>query len=370
MNKFFFALMTLLALTTVKFSFAQNVRFSQLNSTSLLVSPSNAGRVDGGVEVTNLLGWHNSGDNKVGHQYFQVQGNSDFFGALQNNGRVQKSNAKKMGGYWGWGLMHYKFGKDITGFTPTNSAVTATFTGASLARHYHIAAEEQHYFGLGVSANYASGEFVEGKGLNYDLEISGGGFRYKPTTLRNTIGSNNYLDINLGLYYSIVFKNFSFETGASFAHLNKPQNDLQRDEETKLRTRAVVYTKFKYDISERYSLVQRSMFWREGLYVKSTSVDSSYRNELFSGIELMNRKFSTDKLNLSGGFYTRSLKTFMPFVQLGVTNWLDLKLSHETPLNGFNYEAYTASRTELSVRFNIGKNFQQKSVPGTRYSTW
>lgn len=358
--------------------FAQNARFSQIESTPLMLNPSLAGRTSSGFEFSVLSSWQNTQFTSISHQNFHIQTNSDYIKYLKESGsRIpdSSSNDKKTkkgaNGYWAWGFNYYQYGNDLTGITQNTTPLKANFISITIARHFYFPGNEKHYAGLGFQGTFANGKLKEGSGLVNDKEISGGGFRYKPTGNNNAISDKKYFDWQIGGYYGFKSGGFYYEVGGAMYHLFYPHNDIFTDEETRLRHRATIHSVFGISVSPKFDLIQKNIYWAEGLYYFSKVVDTTNLVALWSGIELKHKKLSiNNKLAVDPSIYTRSFKTIMPCATFFIGNNFSFRYSYEWPVNPAKYKAYTARRTELSLFYHIGKKYFADKSRSDKYLPW
>lgn len=353
---------------------AQDARFSQITSAPLMLNSSLTGRTSGGMELGILNSSQTSNKSEIANQHVYFHANSDQLKILKNNFDTTaiKIESNKYQNYWGFGMHYYHYGNDLLGFRQSTTPLNGNFYSFSLAKHFQKKSTQgvMTFFGIGFSATIANGKLNEGKGLVNDAEISGGGFRYRPTAANNASSTRNYADFNVGAYYGFKFNAISFETGVGLNHIVQPRNDIFDDEETKQRVRGTVYTSLSLPISKQLSLFQKNIFWQEGLYLRSKGLDSSFKNEIWSGFELRRRNAGSKKIQMEGGIYTRSLKTVMPFASLLIGNGTNIKFSYEWPINKVQLNAYDVNRFETSVVFSFGKKYFNKSKEPNNYLEW
>jgi hypothetical protein len=351
-------------------SYGQNARFSQLWSAPMQFNPSLTGRFDGKVRLGSLYSSQQSDLADMNHLNIGVDAK---FGPFKTNGDEKTpplekvvegkdevyNKAHNLRGYWGAGINYYQYGHNKGPFS-------AQFVSASLARHFYN--KSNKFYGFGVQATYASGNLDETKGTAYDKEISGGGFRF-PTPSGSLTpglrkGSQNYMDFNAGGYYGMNTEAVMFELGGAMYHLFYPKNDaMNLDEESKLRHRVTAYSLLRLKFNPKWGIIQRNMYWQEGLYLRSkTFSDSMNIVDFWSGLEFY--KINPAKnINLNFGFYTRSFRTMMPFVNLNLGKYATIRGTYEQPINSKKYNAYSAQRAEVSLILNYGR----ETAPGTRF---
>lgn len=372
-------LMLLMASATLT---AQNARFSQISSAPMLFNPSLSGRFDGQARVSSLFSWQKSETAFMAHQNlaFDIKlGKYKFIGdeeAYQPDTAATTSpkkpvteakdetfsKEKKRNGYWSLGANYYHYGTDLLGFYDNTSPVRASFYSVNIARHFYL--KRNRYFGFGVQGTYATAKLDESNGVEYDKEISGGSFRYSNKNANNRVSKNDYFDFNAGVYFGMMTEPLSFEIGLAMYHLFYPSNDIfNLDAETELRHRMTLHSVLRFKVSPKWGVLQKNMYWGEGLYWKSTSFyDSAHIIALWTGFEM----YKTDpksKINLNFGFYSRSFRTLMPLINLNLGYAFNMKLTYEFPVNSDKFNAYTAERTELSFMYNFRKN----TANGTRF---
>ena len=362
--------------------YSQNARLSQIASAPVQFNPALSGRFDGKMRAGFISSWQKSETAFMPHQNL----NFDFkFGQYKNLGddiayvksdseRVIKtstsrdeiannnSGSQKIKGYWSGGFNIYHFGKDWTGVYDNSSPLNANFYSINLARHLSLG--KNRYFGFGVQATYAQGKLDENNGTAYDREISGGGFRYSNKNAAGRTSKNDYFDYNVGAYYGMITEPLSFEIGLAMYHLFYPKNDIFIiDDETKQRHRMTLHSVLRFRLSDNYGIIQRNMYWAEGLYWKSTSFyDSAHIIALYTGFDIYKTN-PKSTYNANFGFYSRSFRTIMPVVNLQLGKMLQMRFSYEFPINSDRYNAYTAERTEISILFTHKRNTQT----GTRF---
>ena len=355
---------------------AQNARFSQISSAPITLNPSLTGRGSGVADVSALSSWQNSKSSTVTHQYFQLQWKNGLSDVINNkttpvdtagsNGK----KVKKVQGYWAGGLYYYQYGKDMTGIAFNTTPVKAKFISGSLARHMYIPGNEKHYFGVGGSVAFASGEVNEAPGLVYDKEISGGGFTYRtrPGVLRS--GTKQYFDFNLGMYYGYRLANTFYEAGFAISHWHYPRNSFFNDNESKLRHRGSAHILFGKSFNKKFNIVQKNVFWAEGLYYKSNATsDSAQILSTWNGLELRQKQINKN-LSFDYGLYSRSFRTLMPMVTAHFGNVLDVRLSHEWPINSTAFSSYSAVRTEFLLSYVVGKRLIRSGSLADKYLAW
>lgn len=354
--------------------FAQNARFSQIGSAPIQFNPSLTGRFDGKIRLAGLYSMQETNMASMDHLNVSLDAK---FGKYKSSGdeatvtATESSTSKpqkegkdevfkktRVFGYWGVGMNYYHYGD-------SKSPLDAKFFSASIARHFYN--KSNKIFGFGIQATYAEDKLDETKGMEYDKEISGGGFRYPiPYTTTPQKGSNNYIDFNGGAYYGMVTDAVMFELGGAMHHLAYPKNDPRGgvDNESKLRHRVTAHSILRLHLNKNWGIVQKNMYWQEGLYYRSQKLNGdSFRIVAFwSGLEFYKIN-PAGKVNVNYGVYTRNFQTLMPYLNINLGKIANLRYSYEMPLNSKKYTAYTAKRNEIALIYT----YKRYTAPGTRF---
>ncbi|MEI8052786.1 MAG: type IX secretion system membrane protein PorP/SprF [Bacteroidota bacterium] len=353
---------------------AQNARFSQMGSAPIQFNPALTGRFDGKVRLSGLYSSQETINAHMQHENISIDAK---FGKYKSSGDEEtavsdvvsaKSKPLKEGkdevfkksrvyGYWGVGFNYYHYGDK-------KSPLDAAFYSASLARHFYN--KSNKIFGFGVQATYAESKLDEIKGTEYDREISGGGFRYPfPGGPAGRQGTKNYVDFNGGAYYGMVTDAVMFELGGSMHHLFYPKNDPSgKDNETELRHTVTAHSILRLRLNNRWGIVQKNMYWQEGLYYRSRKLngDSAEIVAFWSGLEFYKIN-PLSKYNVNFGFYTRSFRTMMPYLNINLGKMANIRYSYELPFNSKKFTAYTAKRSEVALILT----YKRYTSPGTRF---
>lgn len=351
---------------------AQNARFSQLWSAPMLFNPALSGRFDGQYRAGGLMSWQKTKNADVSHMAFSLdakfgkyryQGDEipvNLNNRPDSNKKVVKeakdeTERRKSIGYWSAGATFYRFGD-------RNDPLTGNFVCGTIARHFYI--KRNKFIGVGIQGTYAHGDLDKRNGTAFDPEIGAGSFRYKQNNAQQ-VSSKTYADVNIGAYYGLITEQVSLELGLAMYHMFYPKDDIyDKDDEAKLRHRVTAHSLLRIKLSDKWGLVQRNMYWGEGLYYKSTKFngDSVHLESIWAGLELYKTEPLT-KYNLNFGLYTRSFRTVMPYVNLSLGLIANLRCSYEFPINPDRYTAYSAKRTEVALFLTYKKN----SATGTRF---
>ena len=58
---------------------------------------------------------------------------------------------------------------------------------------------------------------------------------------------------------------------------------------------------------------------------------------------------------LNFGFNSRSFRTLMPYFNLNIGKYAELRYSYEMPINSRNFKAYSAKRNEIGLVLSYGR---------------
>lgn len=366
-------LLLVIFLLISEFVAAQNARFSQIGTAPIQMNPSLTGRFDGKARLSALYSFQESKITQMQHQNVSLDIK---FGKYRSSGdeELPKPNStdilngkpvkeakdevnkkKAIMGYWAVGLNYYHYGDK-------NAPIKADFFSASLARHFYN--KRNKFFGFGIQATYAQGDLDEKRGTLYDKEISGGTFRIPRGAASGRVSSKNYVDFNGGAYYGMVTDAVMFEIGGAMYHLFYPNIDiLDKDSESKLRHRVTAHSVLRLKLNDKWGLVQKNIYWQEGLYYRSKSFGDSLEIVSFwTGVELYKTNPATNT-NLNFGLYTRSFRTVMPYLNMNIGKVANLRYTYEHPFNSSKYSAYTAKRHEVALILS----YKRYTTPGTKF---
>ena len=358
---------------------AQNARFSQEWSTPAHFNPALTGRFDGKIKIATTYSWQKADSGNIDHQNVSVDFKLGGYKSSGDEATVQTKFSKKQAksiagkeakdqvfdlkrksGYWAAGINYYHYGY-------ASCPIDAQFIAFSAARHFYNKSNKM--YGVGAQLVYADGKLDENRGTAYEKEISGGGFRYPISLKERTPGvklqtSMSYLDFNIGAYYAMNSEVVMFELGGALHHFAAPVIDITNtDNESRMRRRVTAHAIFRLKMNEQWGAVLRNMYWKEGLYYRSRSYKDSLEIVCFwSGLELY-KVNPGKKTNFNFGLYTRSFKTFMPYININFSNWGNLRYTHEQPFNSKQFRAYNALRDEFTFIYTFGRNTE----PGTRF---
>jgi len=368
-------------------AFSQNARFSQIWTAPIQYNAALTGRFDGSTRVTELISWQQSNDPSKGrceinHNNFSIDfklgkyrnyGDDKDLNLKGSSGELTKdvSNiSKKNKGYWAVGFDYYNY-------HGVKKVINTNFYSFSIARHYN--SKNNKYYGFGTQVTSAEGQLNRTGHLYLDKEIMGGGFHFNDNYINNPkYFSKNYTDVNVGMYYGMITEPILFELGFAMNHLFYPNNSLKvNDDEPKLRHRITANSILRLKLNNKWGIVQKNIYWKEGLYLnsKSENLDSIQIVSFWSGIEFfktgrsfhrvkrLGNKTSLNALNLNFGLYTRSFRTIMPYLNLNVSNSLNIRYSYEQLVNIKQSSRYSQYRNELAFILNFGRN----TSPGTNF---
>ena len=346
MKKIIFQIIFLIVANQI---FAQDARLSQIWSMPTMMNPSFSGKFDGSYRFGVGSSSQTSKLGTVNHQY----GFAD---------SRWESKATGLERYFGFGLSYYQYGN------ASHTPVSAKFFAITGAHHFNLSTDGVHSMGVGTQLALATASASEKNGI-YDKEINGGGFRwndFNPNGSRSN--SSNYLDWNSGVYYKYKGQELDIEIGAAGYHYLHPKNSLITfDSEHRLRGRIVLHSKVDMSITPYKILTFQNIFWTEGLYWVSKSLDKYNLVSNWAGIEL-SRAIPSDNIYINYGMYTRSFKTIMPYASFVSRNGFNLRASYEIPFNNTRFDAYTAKRFEVTLNYTLGYSASNRTAKANRSS--
>jgi len=344
---------------------AQNARFTQIYNAPAMLNPALSGKFLGKQRVGVLFSWQNSTIANVAHQnaYFETK----FFNKKnKKDNDTSGYNLLNQKGYFGLTLNHYQYGNDISGFTQNTTPITAKFTSLTGSYHFNLTKDSRYYMGIGFQVTNADATLDETKGTDYNLEVSGGGFRYRKTALGNYKNTLGYFDYSLGTYLGFQTEEHLIEMGFAVYHLPQPSNDLNNDPDTKLRRRFSAYTNAFFKVNETKQILFRNVYWEEGIYQASTNYkDSAYITAFYSGVEFINTK-PKNNTHVDFGLMTRNFQSAIATANVFLGNKFSTKLSYEVPFNKSIHPANNAYRFELFFSYLLNKMEQGFSAKNRR----
>jgi outer membrane protein OmpA-like peptidoglycan-associated protein len=346
-------LLSFLLLLNINFhSLAQDARISQIWSMPTMMNPALCGNIDGKLLIGT--GYSNQSTNlsSVGHLYAFA------------NARLS-TRRRREGEFIGIGGSYYQYGAN------GNNAFDARFSTLTASYHFNLSADGVHSAAFGTQFVFAQG-VARGQRASdvYDKEINGGGFRWTNavynTTTPGTISMPDrraqYFDWNSGVSYRYSGDNIIIDAGVGGYHYLHPKNSISVvDFESRLRGRLTFQTAMTIALDDLRSLYINNIFWKEGLYWRSTALDANNLVTNWSGIEFK-RHAERNSFYADFGIYTRSFKTALPYLSLYSPTGLNLRMSFEFPFNSKYFEAYTAKRLELALRYTLYKDKNPKEI--------
>lgn len=246
---------------------AQDIHFSQFESSPLNLNPSLTGFFDGDYRfVAN----HRSQWRSVSEPYRTFSGSMD----MVLNGLADSKNR------YNAGLL---FNHDRAG----DSKLSLTQFALSFSVLRPLDKEAKHFISLGLQAGYVS-RSINYSGLTYDEQYNGDTFDPSTGNTENFENDNHgYADIGAGFAYLFRTEKFKAGTGFGFQHLNRP-NDAFFDQKVKMYNRFQADLKLDFPIHARFDLVPALLYMNQGPFREFTGGTSiRYRMS-----ELPGRRYS------------------------------------------------------------------------------
>lgn len=328
--------------------FAQDARFSQIWSMPTMMNPA----LTGVMEEKILAGTSYSGQSTNKASTTHLYG---FINARLNTKR------RKEGEFFGVGASFYQYG------STSSNAFDARFMALSASYHFNLSKDGVHSAGFGTQFVHANAIVQSSRAtVVFDKEINGGGFRWTnieyPTLPSATFSIEkraSYLDWNSGAFYRYSGDHIILDVGVGGYHYLHPKNSIsQIDFESRLRGRLTFQTAITIAMDDVNSLYINNIFWKEGLYWRSTALDANNLVTNWSGVE-WKRHTDRKRFYADFGLYSRSFKTLMPYLSAYSPTGLNFRFSFEFPFNSKYFEAYTARRLEAVLRYSL---FRDKNV--------
>jgi len=190
---------------------AQDPGFSQFYASPLTLNPALTGKFDGQYRVA---GNYRDQWPEI-PKAFTTSTISFDMGILRNK--------LSEGDTWGIGVMAMT---DKAG----NGVLTSNYVSLSTAYHKGLDEEGLHQIGVGFQGTFG-GKRLDGGKLNFEQELDQFGGWTNPTNepINNMVVTVNYFDFNAGMLYNGSTNGYNnFYLGASFYHINKPQESFNR----------------------------------------------------------------------------------------------------------------------------------------------
>ena len=332
---------------------AQDARISRPWSQPFLINPALSGHFDGSVRVGTGGSWEQNKDNKVAHQFTAEEVHINRKKAQADTSNQYTEGAKNNDNrFIGLTFAHYGYGKDRYQIYPSYNPIYANFFSGSMSYNFNLSKDKVHSMGIGAQMVYGTASFDEKRGI-YDKEISGGGFQW--TELRDTGKTVNgglyYLDFNFGGYYKYRTEGIVFEIGLGAFHFLWPKNSIKNPSGSNkaLRARSVVHSSAEIMLPNQRSIVYRNIYWKEGLYFRSSKLDAYDISATWNSLEVRDNN-KEHLLKFTAGLATRNFQTIMPVLEMNIKNSINLAVSYERPLRVKTDANYFAKRLELGVK--------------------
>jgi outer membrane protein OmpA-like peptidoglycan-associated protein len=323
---------------------AQDARLSQIWSLPSMMNPALIGASPEVFHATAGYSSMKSVKSAVDHQYAAF------------STRYEQRTDTSIKAY-GLGVSYYKYASPVSAVL-NPSPFQARFFALTGSYHFALTEDSIHLFGIGGQVAVANALAKE-NGTYYDKNINSGGFRWTnilPNS--NRTGTLGYYDINVGIFHRYKREKSVLESGLALYHLNNPKiNIIGVDPESALRARLVLHNKLFLPTKNNKTLVLSNVFWREGLYWRSTAVDKYSQYENWTGVEMLNATGKTSDFHFNVGVFTRSFQTFMPQLSVFAGSGFNVRASYEVPLGVRDYDA---KRMELSVHLIVANKREKK----------
>lgn len=333
---------------------SQNARFTQIQNAPVMLNPALSGKFSGNQRLGVLLSWQNSNLANVAHQNIYIE-TKLFNKKAKSDIDTSGFNLLKQKNFFGLTLNHYQYGNDILGFTQNSTPIFAKFTSITGSYHFNLTKDSRYYMGVGFQLTNADATLDESRGTDYNLEVSGGGFRYRKTNNLNFKNKVGYFNYSIGTYLGFQTEEHLLEMGLALYHLPQPNNDLNNDPDSKLRRRLSAYTNAFFKVNEHKQILFRNVYWEEGIYQASSNYkDSAYITAFYSGIEFIKTK-PKGNIYVNWGLMTRNFQSTIITSNIFLSKQFNTKISYEVPLNKSIHPANNAYRFEIFFGYLVNK---------------
>jgi hypothetical protein len=123
-------------------------------------------------------------------------------------------------------------------------------------------------------------------------------------------------------------------------------------------------------LNNTWGIVQKNLYWQEGLYYRSRDTADGYSiNTFWTGLEFYKVDPAKD-ININFGFYSRSFKTLMPYLNIGLSRLANIRYTYEQPINSSKFKAYNAKRNEISLIITAGRQTKMASRFYKKLNFW
>ncbi|MDP4266630.1 MAG: PorP/SprF family type IX secretion system membrane protein, partial [Bacteroidota bacterium] len=225
--------------------FAQDIHFSQFNSSPLTLNPAMSGLFDGDYRF--ILNYRNQWSS-VTTPYRTASASAD--------GRfIQKKDAKDV---FGVGLLFFN---DKAG----DSEYGTTEVQLSVAYFRSLSKNNSNYISIGVQPGFAQ-RTINYTNLKFDNQYDGAVFSPNlPNNEHFDYNKINYFDIGLGInWYYKPNKKYNINTGVSIAHINQPNQSFVNNSDIILDPKLTVYAQSELLIKGEFYGLPSLMYLHQG----------------------------------------------------------------------------------------------------------
>lgn len=244
------------------------------------------------------------------------------------------------------------FGVSLVSDASNSGLLKNTFFAFGAAYHLSLDAKGDEHLSLGLQTVYAN-RLVDAGKFDFQSQFGSMGFqRSIPSGDPVNILSNNYLDVNAGIYYDKKFpeKRWGYHVGAAVFHAGTPVEG--------------VFSNSSYRIARRYSTQAGLSFSR----MNGDEFDLSFINDnqadnhvyTIGGVYRFKIKDDTiDGLHL--GLWNRFGDAVYPYVGLQGTNWL-VGISYDIVNTKISNAYNSVQSAEFSLAWHFGAKARNAKV--------
>lgn len=227
----------------IRFSFGQDIHFSQYNASPLTLNPA-------------LTGFYNGDYRVVGNFRSQWGSFTDSYRTMSASFEISTLKGKLQGDYLSFGLLFYNDKAGVVEYSTNH-------TGFSMAYRKTLGSRVKHGLTFGIQGALVSQSINRDKlifdnqynGVEADPNISSG----------EVIASNNIqADLSTGLLWHIVpSKIFNIYFGAAYFHLTQPSNSFVDGSTNRLGAKYMGQVGAKIYLNRILNLLPSAVYWQQ-----------------------------------------------------------------------------------------------------------
>ncbi|MCR9171784.1 MAG: PorP/SprF family type IX secretion system membrane protein [bacterium] len=279
---------------------AQDIHYSQVQNTPLLLNPANTGLINGTQRITA----------QYRNQYGSVASPYSTYGLMFDSKLFQNSIRT---GFLGAGI---SVNSDVAGDLKLGN------TNISALLAYHVKLSDNNYLGAGISGGYIQRGFNDASAAQWGSQYDGAGFNGALPGGTGMGTPENVLDFGAGLNYSFLSDERTFNTheernftlGVAAYHVNQPEMSFFNTGNDRLGMRFTGQVSGMFPLNDFVSMAPGAYYQRQGgqqqlvagsifrYYLKESSHYTSFVNSASVGIGVHYRAMDALILSVQGEF--------------------------------------------------------------------